>query len=193
MAQSIATAGGLADTFPKLLLRHAAERPARVAIREKEYGIWLSYDWRRVREEVEALACGLAAAGFRRGDRLIIVGDNRPHLYWAIAAAQALGGIPVPVYQDSVAEELLYILDHAGSRSPSPRTRSRSTSWLEIQEHVAGLDTSCSTTRAACATTTQPGLMLLRGAEAQGPRLRQGQSGLLRGRDRQRPGADMAA
>ena len=112
------------DTFPKLLLAHARQRPDRAAMREKDYGIWQSWSWAELAAQVEALAAGLAAQGFRRGDKLAIIGDNRPRLYWAIAATQALGGVPVPVYQDSIAEEVAYVLDHA--ELPSPRTRNRS-------------------------------------------------------------------
>src|SRR5215472_1823068 len=101
------------DTFPKLLLEHAEVRPDRPANREKDYGIWQTWTWAQVAAEVEGLACGLAAMGFRRGDKLAIIGDNRPRLYWAIAAAQALGGVPVPVYQDSIAEEMAFVLDDA--------------------------------------------------------------------------------
>src|SRR5512139_3447723 len=104
---------GDADTFPKLLLEHATRRGERVASREKDLGIWQSWTWRQVRDEVEALACGLAARGFRRGDTLAIIGDNRPRLYWAVVAAQCLGGVPVPLYQDSVADEMQWVLDHA--------------------------------------------------------------------------------
>ena len=104
------------DTFPKLLLEHARLRPNQPANREKEYGIWQSWTWAQVAAEVEALACGLSALGFARGDKLSIIGDNRPRLYWAIAATQALGGVPVPIYQDSIAEEMAFVLDHAGVR-----------------------------------------------------------------------------
>jgi len=104
------------DTFPKLLLEHARLRPDRPANREKDYGIWQSWTWAQVAAEVEALACGLSAMGFGRGDKLAIIGDNRPRLYWAIAATQALGGVPVPVYQDSIAEEMAFVLDHAEVR-----------------------------------------------------------------------------
>ncbi|CAE7938045.1 LACS7, partial [Symbiodinium necroappetens] len=82
------------DTFPKLLLHHAEVRPKAPAMREKDYGIWLTSSWGAARAEIEALACGLHQRGFRRGDRLAIVGDNRPRLYWAMCAAQALGGVP---------------------------------------------------------------------------------------------------
>ena len=104
------------DTMPKLLIDLADNLPERTAIREKDLGIWQSWTWREARAEVRALACGLATHGFRRGDKLAVIGDNRPRLYWAMAAAQALGGVPVPVYQDSVPEEVRYVLDHAQVR-----------------------------------------------------------------------------
>src|SRR5205823_7326580 len=111
-----AAPGAPLDTFPKLLLAHARLRPGRPAMREKDYGIWQSWSWADTAAGVEALAGGLKALGFARGDRLAIIGDNRPRLYWAIAAAQALGGVPVPVYQDSIADEMAYVLDHAEVR-----------------------------------------------------------------------------
>src|SRR5579859_2881836 len=101
------------DTFPKLLLDNARRLAARPAIREKDFGIWQSWSWSEVAQEVRDFALGLAAMGFKRGDKLAIIGDNRPRLYWAIAAAQALGGVPVPVYQDSIADEMAFVLDHA--------------------------------------------------------------------------------
>jgi long-chain acyl-CoA synthetase len=113
LSQSVAGSPSAGDTFPRLLLEHARLRPDRVAIREKDLGIWQSWTWREVADEVRWLACGLAARGFARGMNLAIVGDNRPRLYWAFAAAQSLGGVPVPIYQDSVAQEMLYVLDDA--------------------------------------------------------------------------------
>jgi long-chain acyl-CoA synthetase len=101
------------DTIPKLLLRNAKRHRDRPAMREKEYGIWQSWTWNAVLDQVRAFACGLAVLGVRRGDKVAIIGDNRPHLYWSMTAAQALGAIPVPLYQDSVAEEMLYVLDNA--------------------------------------------------------------------------------
>ncbi|MEO8164106.1 MAG: AMP-binding protein [Betaproteobacteria bacterium] len=108
-------AGGArpADTFPLLLLQHAKEQGQRVAMREKDLGIWQSWTWSEAASEVRALACGLAAQGFSRGMNLAIIGDNRPRLYWSFAAAQCLGGVPVPMYQDAVAQELLFVLENA--------------------------------------------------------------------------------
>ena len=104
------------DTFPKLLLDNAKRRGNRPAMREKEFGIWQSWTWAQAAEQVRDLALGLAAMGFKRGDKLGIIGDNRPRLYWAIPAAQSLGGVPMPVYQDAVASEMEYVLDHAEVR-----------------------------------------------------------------------------
>ena len=106
-------AGEAADTFPRLLLHHAAVRGASPAVREKDLGIWQTWSWAQEAAEVRAMACGLAAQGFKRGMNLAIIGDNRPRLYWAFAAAQALGGVPVPLYQDAVAQEMVYVLENA--------------------------------------------------------------------------------
>jgi long-chain acyl-CoA synthetase len=103
----------LLDTFPKLLAHHARSRAAAPAIREKDLGIWQTYSWAEVAAEVRALACGLAAAGLKRGDHLAVIGDNRPRLYWALSAAQALGAIPVPFYEDAVGQEMVYVFQDA--------------------------------------------------------------------------------
>src|ERR1700681_3127125 len=100
-------------TFPRLLLEHAHARGERPATREKYLGIWQTWTWSQVADEVRALACGLAARGFRRGMHLAIIGDNRPRLYWSMAAAQALGGVAVPMYQDAPATEFVFVLNDA--------------------------------------------------------------------------------
>ena len=100
-------------TLPRLLQRNAKDFARRTAIREKDRGIWQSYTWAEYHAHVRDFALGLAALGFRRGDRLSVIGDNRPRLYWAQAAAQCLGGVSVPVYQDSIARELAYVWNHA--------------------------------------------------------------------------------
>ena len=109
----MATDAGPLDTFPKLLMHHARVRGARPAIREKDLGIWQTWTWRHYADEVRALACGLAEQGFSRGEHLALVGDNRPRLYAAICAAQCLGGVPVPLYQDAVATEMAFPIQNA--------------------------------------------------------------------------------
>ncbi len=104
---------GTPDTFPKLLLRHAQVRGDRPAIREKDLGIWQSWTWGEVRDEVHWLACGLSQAGLARGAHIAVIGANRPRLYWTLTAAQALGAIPVPFYEDAVAQEMVYVFQDA--------------------------------------------------------------------------------
>ncbi len=104
------------DTFPKLARANAARMPGRVAIREKDYGIWQSTTWGDYFAQARTIGLGLASLGFRRGDKVAIVGDNRPQLYWAVLATQALGGVPVPLYQDSIEKEMEFIIDHAEAR-----------------------------------------------------------------------------
>ncbi|MEO8717325.1 MAG: AMP-binding protein [Burkholderiales bacterium] len=104
---------GTCDTFPKLLLMHARVRGARPAIREKDLGIWQTWTWHRFADEVRALACGFAEQGLTRGDHMALVGDNRPRIYAAMCAAQCLGAIPVPLYQDAVAAEMAFPIQNA--------------------------------------------------------------------------------
>jgi long-chain acyl-CoA synthetase len=111
METMVEMTGNAALTFPRLLLQHAQTRPGKSAFREKDLGIWQTWNWQQVNEEVRALACGLAAIGFKRGMNLAIIGDNRPRLYWAMMAAQALGGVPVPLYQDAPAADMTYVLE----------------------------------------------------------------------------------
>ncbi len=105
------------DTFPKILLHNAKKfPPTKTAIREKDYGIWQSYSWKDYLDQVRDFALGLASFGFKRGDKMAIIGDNRPQLYWGMAACQCLGGVPVPLYQDAIEKELHYILDHSEAK-----------------------------------------------------------------------------
>ncbi|KAA3632696.1 MAG: long-chain fatty acid--CoA ligase [Proteobacteria bacterium] len=122
------------DTFPKML-RHQAGRIAdRPAIMEKDYGIWQTWSWSDYRDEVNRFAAGLSSLGFKRGDKLFIIGQNRPRLYFAIAAAQALGGVPVPTYYDSVAEEMKFVIGHAGARFVLAEDQEQVDKVLEVKD-----------------------------------------------------------
>ena len=116
MAATAPAAGAVLDTFPKYLLLNAERFADRPAMRHKDYGIWQSWTWSEQMDEIRALAIGLTDLGLTRGDKVAIVGANRPRLYWSFAAAQSIGAIPVPVYADAVAEEMAYVLDHAEVR-----------------------------------------------------------------------------
>lgn len=128
------------DTFPKLLQSHVLERPTRDAIREKDLGIWQSWSWAEAAAEIRALACGLAQLGLRRGDKLAIIGDNRPRLYWGMTAAQSLGAIPVPLYQDSVADEMAYVLDNADVKLALVEDQEQVDKILEVMERCPQIE-----------------------------------------------------
>ena len=103
----------MTSSFPQLLRLHAKSRGAQPAIREKEYGIWQTLTWAALERTVEHLACGLHQAGLRRGDHMVVLGANRPRLYSAMLAAQALGAIVVPLYQDAVSAECVFPINNA--------------------------------------------------------------------------------
>lgn len=107
-----ATEGKLVS-FPQYLLLNAKRFASRPAMRHKEFGIWQSWTWAQMHEEIRAFSIGLQELGLKSGDKIAIIGANRPRLYWTFCAAQALGAIPVPIYSDSVAEEMEYVLEHA--------------------------------------------------------------------------------
>ena len=128
------------DTVPKLLLHHARVRPERPALREKDYGIWQSWSWAQALAEVRAIACGFAARGLRRGDKVAVVGDNRPHLYWSMVAAQCLGAVPVPIYQDSSANEMAFVLEHAEVRFAVAEDQEQVDKLSEVRERCPALE-----------------------------------------------------
>jgi long-chain acyl-CoA synthetase len=128
------------DTFPKLALRTAQRLPGKVAIREKDLGIWQSHTWSQYVEEARLIALGLAALGFARGDKTAVVGDNRPQLYWAMLATQALGGIPVPLYQDSIENEMQYIVGHADARFAVVEDQEQVDKLLHVRQQCPGLE-----------------------------------------------------
>ena len=128
------------DTFPKLLRRNAATLGDRPAYREKQYGIWQSWTWAETEAEVLALAAGLAELGLGPGDYLAIIGRNRPRLYWAMVAAQICGAVPVPLYQDAVAEEMAYVLEHCGARFVVAGDQEQVDKVLEISARLPRLE-----------------------------------------------------
>lgn len=122
------------DTFPKLLMDQAKRRGKKPSIREKDYGIWQEWTWAKYADEVRALACGLAARGFNKQDKLAIIGENRLQLYAGMAAAHCLGGVAVPMYADSAAEEMVYILNNADVRMALVEDQEQVDKLLEIKD-----------------------------------------------------------
>ncbi len=120
-------------TFPRLLLDHAARRPDAPAMREKEYGIWQTTSWSAMARLVEAIACGLHQAGLTRGEHMVVIGANRPRLYATMLAAQSLGAIPVPLYQDAVGAECIFPINNAEVRFAVVEDQEQVDKMLEIQ------------------------------------------------------------
>jgi long-chain acyl-CoA synthetase len=126
-------------TFPRLLLQHAAQRPADPALREKEYGIWQTHDWAAMATLVEQIACGLHQAGLAADDHMIVMGANRPRLYATMLAAQSLGAVPIPLYQDAVAAECVFPINNAEVRFAFAEDQEQVDKLLEIREQCPQL------------------------------------------------------
>ncbi|WP_237277807.1 AMP-binding protein [Sulfitobacter sp. M39] len=135
MAHTLVSADG-PQSVPALLHRNAKQFANAPAYREKEYGIWQSWTWAQTRDEVEALALGLLELGANEGDFIAIIGRNRPYLYWAMMAAEMVGAVPVPLYQDANAEEMAYVLDHCGARFAIVGDQEQVDKVLDVQDQL---------------------------------------------------------
>jgi long-chain acyl-CoA synthetase len=178
-SDDVAGAASDADTFPKLLMRNARVRGDRPAIREKDYGIWQTWTWAQTRDGVRAMAAGLAQTGVQRGDKIVIVGDNRPQLYWAICAAQCLGAIPVPVYQDSAADEMAFVIDHAEARLAIAEDQEQVDKLLGLRERCPRLTSIVYKDARGMRHYAQPGLTSLADLEARGRDFEKANPGFL--------------
>jgi len=115
-------------------MEHARIRPQHPALREKDLGIWQTWTWAQAAGVVRQLAAGLHARGFQRGQHLAIVGENRPRLYFAMMATQALGGVPVPLYQDAIAAEMIYVFENADIHYAIVEDQEQLDKMLEVRE-----------------------------------------------------------
>jgi len=127
-------------TLPKLLMDKARTRGKEVALREKEFGIWQQYTWEQYWQNVKSFSYGLLELGFKRGDRLAIIGDNRPEWLFGALAAQGLGGISVGIYQDSLAKEISYYLNHSEVRIVLVEDQEQVDKLLEIQDEIPNVE-----------------------------------------------------
>jgi long-chain acyl-CoA synthetase len=180
------------DTFPKLLMHNARARGDRPAIREKDYGIWQTWTWAQTRDGVRAIAAGLAELGVQRGDKIVIVGDNRPQLYWSICAAQCLGAIPVPVYQDSAADEMAFVIDHAEARLAIAEDQEQVDKLLGIRERCPRLTCIVYKDSRGMRHYAQPGLVSLADLEARGRDFEKANPGFLDGEIAKGKGSDVS-
>jgi long-chain acyl-CoA synthetase len=126
-------------TFPQLLLKHASQRPADTAMREKEYGIWQATSWADMAQLVEHLAGGLHQAGLRQHQHMIVIGANRPRLYATMLAVQALGAVPIALYQDAAAMECVFPINNAEVAFAFAEDQEQVDKLLEIREQCPQL------------------------------------------------------
>ncbi|MEO9516643.1 MAG: AMP-binding protein [Paracoccaceae bacterium] len=118
------------------MYRNAKKFADKPAYREKEFGIWQSWDWKAALEETQALALGLLNLGLSEGDHVAIIGRNRPKLYWSMVAVEMCGAVPVPLYQDAVAEEMSYVLIHCGARFVIAGDQEQVDKVIEVQPEL---------------------------------------------------------
>ena len=131
---------GVADSIPQLLKRNASQFSDLPAYRVKEFGIWRSWTWSETQEEIKLVAMGFLACGIAKNDHIAIIGSNRPELYWAMVAAQSIGAIPVPVYQDSVPEEMIYILEHCNVKFIVAEDQEQVDKVIELSDRLVSLE-----------------------------------------------------
>lgn len=128
-----------ATTLPRLLNRNAARFGNRPALREKRGGIWQALSWSDYAALVSRFAAGLAAHGFTHGDRLAVIGDNRPRLYAAMLAAQSLGGAAVPLCPDAEPDAIAQVMNHAGVSVVVAEDAEQVEKIVSVKDRVAGL------------------------------------------------------
>jgi long-chain acyl-CoA synthetase len=167
-------------TFPRLLLKHAAERPGAPAMREKEYGIWQAHSWAAMATLVEHIACGLHQAGLQRGEHMVVIGANRPRLYATMLAAQSLGAIAVPLYQDAVGAECVFPITNAEVRFAMVEDQEQVDKLLEIREQCPQLAHIIFDDPRGLRNYSEPGLVALDALMATGQAFAGQQPGFFR-------------
>ncbi|WP_017755284.1 AMP-binding protein [Calidifontibacillus oryziterrae] len=123
-------------TFPQALLQRAKNEGEKVALREKDFGIWNEYTYANFLEQVKLLALGFKKLGFKRGEKLAIIGDNRPEWIFSELAAQSLGGVSVGIYQESLPAEISYILNDSDATFVVVEDQEQVDKILEIKDEI---------------------------------------------------------
>jgi long-chain acyl-CoA synthetase len=167
------------QTLPQYLVRNAETHPQEPALREKDRGIWRQWTWADYLARVRAIALGLHRMGFRRGDKLALLSDNRPEVYATMVAVQAAGGVPVPVYQDSIASEIQYVIDHADARFVYAEDQEQVDKVLDLKTSLPKVERVIYEDPKGMRHYTDPFLQNLADLEAAGRALESEQPGLF--------------
>ena len=185
--------GSSLETFPLLLLKHAAERPDAPAMREKEFGIWQAHSWAGMARLVEQIACGLHQLGLACGEQMVIIGSNRPRLYATMLAAQSLGAVPIPLYQDAVGTECIFPITNADVRFAVVENQEQVDKLLEIRASCPKLAHIVFDDARGLRNYAEPGLMGLDDLMKSGSALAQAQPGWFRAEVAKASPGDVAA
>ena len=180
-------------TFPLLMLQHALQRPTGAAMREKEYGIWQSHIWSGMARLVEQIACGLHQAGLVRGEHMVMISANRPRLYATMLAAQSLGAIPIPLYQDAAAAECVFPIVNAEVRFAFAEDQEQVDKLLEVREQCPGLAAIYYDNSRGLRNYDEPGLQSLDLLIEAGASFSQSNPGFFRAEVNQAQADDVAA
>ena len=154
--------------LPGLLADHAARRPGDIALREKEFGIWQEITWADYLARVRRFSLGLTELGLEEGDRVAVIGDNRPEWVIAELASQTAGILPLGLYQDAIADELAGILKAAEARVIVAEDQEQVDKVLEVRDRLPGLEYIVYYDRRGMYGYEAPGLMSFEEVEALG-------------------------
>jgi long-chain acyl-CoA synthetase len=127
-------------TLPKLLKTKVEQMSDHIALREKDFGIWQEYSWQSYYDNVHMFMYGLLELGFKRGDRLALIGDNRPEWVFAALAAQSAGGVSVGIYQDSLPKEIAYLINDSDTKIVVVEDQEQVDKLLEIEEEIPHIE-----------------------------------------------------
>lgn len=156
------------DTLPKQLRENARQMPNKIALREKHFGIWQAITWEGYLKRVRDFALGLHEMGFRRGNFVGIIGDNRPEWVITELAAQSLGGASIGIYQDSTPEEVLYLVSQADLKFLIVEDQEQVDKVVEIWEQCEGIEKVIYADPKGLRHYTEPYLMAFPDVESMG-------------------------
>ena len=126
------------QTLPQYFLEkvHTYAGTEKVAVRQKEFGIWREFSWQESYEQVRDFTLGLIALGLQRGDHVCSIGDNDREYLWGYLAIQAAGGAVIGMYTDAIPNEMEYIINHSDSVLALAKDQEQCDKFLELQEEI---------------------------------------------------------
>ncbi|HHE0544288.1 TPA: long-chain fatty acid--CoA ligase [Vibrio parahaemolyticus] len=128
------------DTFPKVLQHNAKHWPEQVAMREKEFGIWREFTWQDYENRVKWMALSLQDLGIGEQDVIGLLGDNRPEWVWGELAAHAIKGYSLGIYQDSMHEEVAYLINYAKAKVVIAEDEEQCDKLLELGDEIPSVE-----------------------------------------------------